>query len=202
MSETVNKKYKWLMLLALFFPPLTAAIFDPVFSLFSAPFLFVVGCVGAFLIDLIFKKLQASKENSIKTIFFFSLTLSAYLGYFLSFDQTAEGIFRRVVTDELPEDIVFIDSKGYVPLAGGSEVVVFSIASDSFLKTVSDLGFKECSLEEISNVHYSLDDIKKYSLIPTHVYRKSYLPESPHMSGVLIFTDEERNLFYLYRWKI
>ena len=106
------------------------------------------------------------------------------------------------MTDEIPEGTKFIDAKGYVPLAGGYEISVFSMPSESFLRLINESEFKESSLSEVSNVNYHLENMKNYDLTPVHVYLKSYLPDAPHMSGVLLFANEEKSLVYLYRWKI
>ena len=124
---------------------------------------------------------------------------AAYLGITTWYGNTAKGRFERLLLDPVPASVKFIDSHGCVSMAGGSEVIVFSIAPHDLDVVLLAGGFKPYGINTASV--YSLEhqialQARACGVEPVHAYKAG------DASFLLLLTDAARTKAFLYRFRL
>ncbi len=199
----MEKKHKFLLAFSLIFPALICEVFYPGFALYTVPLVLAGGVLFGIFLLIILKNLKVSVEKRVKLLVIFSVTFSSFLTFIFISSDSAESFFKRHVTEELPKGIKFIEKAGIVSLAGGNEKLIFSIPADNFSSMIKNTGFHECTVDELLKLHTHLKyELKECGFSPVYAFRKSHNPNQVNLSGALIITNQEKNLCYLYYWKI
>ena len=198
------KSNRVILSVAMILPAVFSLFISHALSVIDLPFFLIAGFSLSYALYRLMQKFKISKENSAKLVLACSIAGSSFLAYFLYYNHSAEGIYRRLVSSELPEGIEFLHREGYVPLAGGSEEIIFRLPPKGFTKMIKASGFEKSSLKDLEEFYpfWRSPNINDFGLKPFHVYRILTFPGSPSLSGIIIIANEEENLVFLHRWKI
>ena len=189
---------------ACFLPSLACILNGLSLAIFLAPFMLVFSLTGAFCLYNFLCLFKFSQRIRAHIVLVFSLLGSLSLGYSLYYEKTAEGTLKRFVEVELPEGIEFTHHEGEVPMAGGSEELVFLLPKGGFDKMISQTEFKISSQAEFVswvNFWWSKTELARHGIEPMYFYRLSDT-NNPNMSGIWIVTNKSKTIVYLCRYKV
>jgi hypothetical protein len=182
---------------AICLPAVTYGLFDPGFVFFAAPFLLAATGVGSAVVWFVLRLFRCPARVRCGILLFLSLAGSACIGVDLHHTYTAAGRFERLLMAPIPQSVQFIDTRGCVSMAGGYEVVVFSVDPADFDRIVLTCKFEECPkhLWRWGGLEKGvLSDAQKYGISPGLAYKKGELGDF-----LLLLADPQRTRAYLYR---
>jgi len=183
-------------------PAAVYSVFDPGFSIFVAPFIYLFTCFCSLVLWFLLK-LCKCPERFRDIIVVLSLVLfSVYIGISVHHTYTAAGRFERLLTDPIPKSVRFIDSEGQVGMAGGYEIIVFSISPFDLDNLLQAQNFKPYDLQLDDNPldKQAVLRARSYKIDPDFTYKSG--EESGEGSFLMLLANKSKDKVFLYRCRM
>ncbi|MDD5704343.1 MAG: hypothetical protein PHR35_00340 [Kiritimatiellae bacterium] len=195
-----TKFKKLLILIALCcVPGAVYSLFDPGFAFFAAPVFFIQAAVCTLVLWFLLKVCRCPEWVRYALIVIGITAWSIHLGVSTHYTYTGAGRFERLLLDPIPESVKIIDDHGYVAMAGGYEIIVFSIDPLDFNKVLANREFKPYEIDPKrtdSLEQKIIDQARGYDIEPVHIYKTG------DDSFLLLIANETQNKVFLYRFRL
>jgi hypothetical protein len=189
-----------LFVVAICLPTFPWCIFDPGFAFFAAPIWLGMAALAGGAIWVVLWLVRCPARVRAAILLSLSLGYSVHLGCGLHHTYTAPGRFERLLMDPIPQSVRFIATYGHLAMAGGEEVVVFTLDPDDFERIVRTCEFEELppdKWKEDSFVPYCIQDAQGHGVEPGHVYWKGEMGDRR-----FLIANPEKTKAYLHRLRM
>ena len=185
---------------AICLPAAMWCIFDPGFAVFAAPIWLALAALGGAAVWVVLWMVRCPARVRPVILLSLSLGYSVDLGCDLHHGYTAAGRFERLLMNPIPQSVRFITAYGRLAMAGGEEVVVFTLDPDDFERIVRTCEFEKLRPDvwkEDSPVSRCVLDAQRHGIEPGHVYRKGEMGDQ-----LWLVANPEKTKAYLHRDKM
>lgn len=182
-----------------FLPALVSIITDIGFALFVAPMILTFTSIVSLVIWFSLVPFKIIDKFKHFVLILIMLPLSIYIGVVNIHNYTAAGCFERLLFSPIPSSINFIDYHGFTTMAGGYEVLVFTLSPEHLDHILKTENFKPFSLE-----YERADSIYNKVIIEANEYgiKTSSMYKSGEDSFLLLLVNESKTKAFLYRFRL
>ena len=164
----------WIIAFASLGPALPVLLLDPGFGLFVAPVCWGIMAVLCAALWFLLALFRCPKNARLLVILAGCVVLTVWFGFWAWHAQTAEGRLERLLVHPLPESVKPLHAESAIGMAGGYEVIAFSVAPSDLDDLISSCGFVAISYPprdpgfERNRINAAL---KKIQIEPESAYR-------------------------------
>ena len=180
-------------------PAAVCSFFDPGFPFVIAPTLFLFTCICSLVAWFLLKWFRCPERTRFILVTVGIALWTIYTGIATHHTYTAAGRFERLLVEPVPKSVRFIDSKGAVGMAGGYELIVFTISPPDLDAVLKARDFKPYELDLSDQYAFdkrvtSLAD--GYQIDPVYAYKTG-----DEGNFLILLTNKTKDKALLYRFR-